>query len=126
MTASTPFSQQLTYLNKGSLNDELTEQLAQVVKAVRETGKAGSITLTLKVGMLNKANEDVVKISPVVAYKIPEGERAETIMWSTADGDLLRNDPQQPGAAELKQVASTDTERRQLPEQDAVPLRKVN
>lgn len=124
MLTTTPFNQNLVHLNKGTLNDELTEHLAELVKAVRETGKAGSLTLTLKISMFNKANEDVVKISPVVACKLPEGERAETIMWTTADGDLLRNDPAQ-SFTELKQVEGIDNQRRTLPEQEATPLRKV-
>nr|WP_253704671.1 hypothetical protein [Citrobacter amalonaticus] len=33
----TPFSQQLAYINKGTLDAELTEALAEVIKAVRET-----------------------------------------------------------------------------------------
>lgn len=36
---TTPFSQQLAYINKGTLDAELTEALAEVIKAVRETGK---------------------------------------------------------------------------------------
>lgn len=36
---TTPFSQQLAYINKGTLDAELTEALAEVVKAVRETRK---------------------------------------------------------------------------------------
>lgn len=39
---TTPFSQQLAYINKGTLDAELTEALAEVIKAVRETGKKGS------------------------------------------------------------------------------------
>lgn len=114
----------MTYLNKGTLNDELTEVLADVVKAVRETGKAGSLTLTLKVSMFNKADENIVKISPSVSSKIPEGERAETIMWSTADGDLLRNDPHQP-INELKQVETQNTEHKSLQAEQLTSLRKV-
>lgn len=124
MMTATPFSQQMTYLNKGTLNDELTEVLADVVKAVRETGKAGSLTLTLKVSMFNKADENIVKISPSVSSKIPEGERAETIMWSTADGDLLRNDPHQP-INELKQVETQNTEHKSLQAEQLTSLRKV-
>lgn len=35
----TPFSQQLAYINKGTLDQELTKVLAEVIKMVRETGK---------------------------------------------------------------------------------------
>ncbi|HEJ7994959.1 TPA: hypothetical protein SMI16_000365 [Serratia liquefaciens] len=43
---STPFSQQLAYINRGALDAELTEALAEVIKQVRETGKKGVMTPT--------------------------------------------------------------------------------
>lgn len=92
---ATPFSQQLAYINKGTLDAELTEALSTVVKAVLETNKKGSVTLTLNCAPLNKRNENTMKISPKVTVSIPELDRAETIMFSTADGDLLRDDPAQ-------------------------------
>lgn len=92
---STPFSQQLAFLNKGTLDAEVTEKLEQLVKAVRETGKGGDIILKLTVQPLNKRNEDQLRIIPDVKLKLPELEKAETIMFSTADGDLLRDDPNQ-------------------------------
>jgi ribosomal protein S28E/S33 len=92
---NTPFSQQLAFLSKGCLDEELTELLSEVVKAVRETGKTGSLTLTLKVQMLNNRDENAVKITPAVKSKLPELAPYETIMFSTGDGDLLRDDPNQ-------------------------------
>lgn len=89
----TPFTQQLAYINRGMLDEELTEALTEVVKQVRETKKKGSVTLTLDVSMLNKRDENAVKITPKVKTSIPELPQAETIMWSTHDGDLLRDDP---------------------------------
>lgn len=46
---TTPFSQQLAYINKGTLDAELTEALAEVIKAVRETGKRELLPLPLTV-----------------------------------------------------------------------------
>lgn len=92
---TTPFSQQLAYINKGTLDAELTEALAEVTKAVMETNKEGAVTLTVKLKPLNKRNENMIKLTPTVTTKIPELDRAETIMFSTADGDLLRDDPDQ-------------------------------
>lgn len=92
---TTPFSQQLAYINKGTLDAELTEALADVIKAVRETGKKGAVTLTLNCSMLNTRDENTMKVTPKVTRTIPELDRADTIMFSTADGDLLRDDPAQ-------------------------------
>jgi hypothetical protein len=99
----TPFSQQIAFMSKGMLDDELTEVLAEVVRAVRETGKQGTVSLNLKIGMLNRADENTMKITPTITHKAPEADRAEAIMWSTADGDLLRNDPDQR-ALDLREV----------------------
>jgi len=94
----TPFSQHVAHMSKGSVDTDLTETLADLVKAVRLTGKQGSVSLKLKVGMLNRADEDTVKITPVVTSSMPELDLPEAIMWSTGDGDLLRTDPSQQKA----------------------------
>lgn len=91
-----PFSQQIAILSRGCTNDELTEELKEVVKAVRATGKSGTITLKLKVSMLNSRDENVVKLTPNVTTTLPKKPPHETIMFSTADGSLLRDDPVQP------------------------------
>lgn len=85
----------LSYINKGTLDQELTEALAEVIKMVRETGKKGSVTLTLNCQMLNTRDENTMKITSSVKKSIPELDRADTIMLSTADGDLMRDDPSQ-------------------------------
>jgi hypothetical protein len=104
---TTPFSQQLAYLSRGSLDAELTEALAEVVKRVRETGKAGTLTLKLRVSMLNARDENAVKVTPAVSKKLPELAPFETILFSTFDGDLLRDDPRQR-RLELKEVPTPE------------------
>lgn len=91
----TNFSQQIAYINKGTLDIELTETLAMIIQAVRETRKKGSVTLTLSVEMLNPRTDDQMKVTPDVKFNKPKLELADTIMFSTADGDLLRDDPDQ-------------------------------
>lgn len=100
---NTPFSQQIGYLSRGSLDAELTEEMAALVKAVRETGKAGTITLTLKVQRLSGRDENAVQIVPTVKMKAPAPAPYTNIMFSTGDGDLLRDDPNQR-TLELQQV----------------------
>lgn len=74
--------------------------------------------------MLNKRDEDTVKLTPVVKHQIPELDRAETIMWSTADGDLLRNDPDQQDTS-LRTVGESSKPNVQLDDADK-PLQKVS
>ncbi|MEI7246668.1 hypothetical protein WCT80_09605 [Pectobacterium carotovorum] len=91
----TPFSQQIAYINKGTLDAELTEILAMVVQAVQETRKKGSVSLILDVEMLNTRTDNQIKVTPNIKFNKPKLELADTIMFSTADGDLLRDDPDQ-------------------------------
>ncbi|AYH09390.1 hypothetical protein C5E24_06645 [Pectobacterium parmentieri] len=91
----TNFSQQIAYINKGTLDAELTETLAMIIQAVQETRKKGSVTLTLNVEMLNSRTDNQMKVTPDVKFNKPKLELADTIMFSTADGDLLRDDPDQ-------------------------------
>ncbi|PID44065.1 MAG: hypothetical protein CSB48_02795 [Proteobacteria bacterium] len=114
--AITNFSQNLAFMNKGMTDAELTEELASLVKAVRETGKAGSLTLKLKVQMMNQQAEDMITIEPVISATPPKLPGKKALFWSTCDGDLLRNDPEQI-ELELKTV--------EAPNQNQ-PLKKVN
>lgn len=99
----TPISQHLAHLNKGLFDDEATEELAKLVKAVRETGKKGELTIKLAVKMIDQSAEDTVLITPTVAAKLPSPEPRRNVFYSTHDGDLLRNDPNQ-GELNLKEV----------------------
>ena len=111
---TTSFSQQLAFLSRGTLDFELTEGMAELVKAVRDTGKAGAITLTIKVSKLNGRDEDALKLAPSVSVKSPTLPAYESVMFSTADGDLLRADPRQR-VLDLQQV----------PKKETGPLQKV-
>lgn len=95
MADITAFSDQVSKINKGATDSELTAEMVRLVKQVRDTGKKGSLTLTMNVQMLGNNNEDVVKITPDIKLSLPKVAQPAAIFWSTADGDLLRNDPQQ-------------------------------
>lgn len=111
---TTPFSQQLAFLSRGSLDAELTQVLAEVVKAVRDSGKSGAVTLKIKVSMLNERDENAVKLVPEVSTRIPKLAPYESILFSTADGDLLRDDPKQ-----------RKLDLREVPKRDPGPLQEV-
>jgi hypothetical protein len=44
-----PFADVLSEVNKGVVADEAATRLAELVASVRETGKGGSVTVTVKV-----------------------------------------------------------------------------
>lgn len=95
MAKQTQFSKTLSQLNRGELDDELTDVISEVIKAVRSTRKQGSVTLNLKISMLNTRTENQIKITPAISCKVPELDREESIVFSTADGDVLFDDPNQ-------------------------------
>jgi hypothetical protein len=110
------FQETILQVNNGAALGELSEALATVVAAVRQTGKKGAITLTLKVAPASKASTDVLLIEADVKAKVPEQERGSTIFYATDENLLVRNDPKQqmlplrvvdieaPKRGELKEV----------------------
>ena len=99
------FSQLLAFFNRGELNDELSAEMTELVKMVRLTGKQGSISLTIKIAKANKRDEDTIKVTPQFKTTLPQLDQAEMIMFSTHDGDILRNDPRQ-SEINLKEVST--------------------
>ncbi|PAW75145.1 MAG: hypothetical protein B9S38_02345 [Verrucomicrobiia bacterium Tous-C4TDCM] len=71
---------------------QLDEELAQLVSAVRATGRKG--TLTYKVTILPNAKQGV-RIEDTVDIKEPKQERGVSFFWVGESGALLRNDPNQ-------------------------------
>ena len=89
------FPQAILEINNGATVAELSDALQQVLAAVRATGKAGSITLTLKVAPASKGTTNVVLVESQVKTKLPEAERGMSIFYLTEDNKLVRNDPRQ-------------------------------
>jgi len=93
---NTPFSQQISHLSKGTLDAELTATLTDLVKAINDHGKKGSITLTLNLKPeVQNGEVKMISIKPDVKVSSPQPQRLSSIMFPTYDGDLLRNDPDQ-------------------------------
>ncbi len=95
------FTETLSDIRNGDVIGELTEQLREVVQRVRETGRPGALTLTLKVKNASKGAGSAVVIEDDVKLKLPQMEKGTTFLFATADGQLQRNDPRQPRLAEL-------------------------
>ena len=74
------------------LIDRAAETLADVVKAVGETGKAGKVTITIDV---RKATAGALAVKGSVTAKVPKGQAVEALLWPTPEGNLLTEDPAQ-------------------------------
>lgn len=88
----TPFVEWLGAHKKGEVDSELTYHLREVIEAVRETGKDGTVTLTLKV---KRKGERQVTVIEDVKFKLPMHDRSESIYFVDADTNLTRDDPAQ-------------------------------
>lgn len=89
------FPKALFELDNGATVAELAAALQKLTASVREIGKAGSLTLTIKVAPASKGATDVVTVQSQVRAKLPEAERRVAIFYVTDDNQLVRNDPHQ-------------------------------
>lgn len=92
----------LNQLHRGSAVADASDALAEVVRAVRENGKKGKLTLAITVVPLSKG--DAVDLVCEVAVKVPKPNKGSSLFFVADDGTLLRNDPRQ-GELKLTVVA---------------------
>lgn len=90
-----PFAAFLQEQRGGLTHSELSDALAEVTAAVLETGKAGSVTVTLKIKPAGKGDASMVFVTDTVATKVPRADRAETLFFADSAGNLARKDPRQ-------------------------------
>lgn len=99
------FSDVLQELRYGTLHDELTERLQEVVNACIDTGKVGSMTLSIK---LKPGLGGELEITDQIKTTIPELAKGSSIMWATPEGNLQRQDPRQMTIDGLKSIGKED------------------
>jgi hypothetical protein len=96
------FSEFLQDVRRGMTEAELTEALGELATEVSKTGKAGTITYTLK---LSAGAEGQIIVDDAIKVATPLPNRASTLFY-LADEGLSRRDPRQLSLADLR-----DTER---------------
>lgn len=79
---------------RGRTERELSERLGELVAAVEETGKPGSITYTLHIKPEPKADQAMV-VSDSIKVKCPELARPASIFFADDQHRLVRTDPRQ-------------------------------
>lgn len=102
-----PFADFLQQQSGGTLHAELSDQLHNLIQAVQETGKGGSILLKVEVKPIAGTNGKTLTVTDSVAVKAPKVERPKSIFFVTDDGNLTRNDPRQPVITGLREVEPT-------------------
>jgi hypothetical protein len=105
-----PFAETLQKINRGRLLNELADNMADILEGVMETGKPGSLTLTLKV---TKAKaERMIEIVPTIKPNVPRlAPPASMFFVDEASYSLSRTDPLQdelPGISAVPSDSATD------------------
>lgn len=88
-----PFDQTLRELGEGATNHELGETLQRLIDRVQDTGKGGTLTLTLGVAFNGQGR---IEVKDSVTVKLPEHARPTTSFFIDKDGNPSRRDPNQP------------------------------
>ena len=86
-----PITSTLALLHGGAFIDEASDKLAELVKMVEETGKAGTMTITLAL----KNAGGAMQIDAAIKAKIPEPKPDSTLLWPTVEGNLVLDNPAQ-------------------------------
>ncbi len=95
------FGSFLLELARGKTHDELSQALHDVVAKVIDTGKKGSLTLTLSIGLLDKDPANGMQITDEIKVKLPEHDRPSSMFYPDRKGNLSRRDPRQMSFEDL-------------------------
>jgi hypothetical protein len=98
-----PFSAVLLELQKGGVHRDLSEKLAELVKAVADTQKKGS--LTLRIDVTPNKDEATYLLAATVTAKAPQHTSRPSLFFALDDGSLTRKDPRQMDLQQLHAVA---------------------
>lgn len=99
-----PFADALLELSSGRTHTELSETLHELIGRVRDTGKKGSLTLTITVARVKNAAENTLTVTDNVTAKLPAHDRNVSLFFADADGNLSRTDPNQLAFESLREV----------------------
>lgn len=87
-----PLLETLHHLEGGHFLAEAADQLAEIVKAVDQTGKGGDLTIKISV---RKASSSALALRGKLTVKMPPEQPLEALMFPTPEGNLLTEDPRQ-------------------------------
>lgn len=94
------FSNFISELRNGAVNEELGLALASVVKEVEKSGKAGALDLKIKI--IPNKGEGTVFVQAIVTDKPPKFDPPSNIFYIDREFNLRREDPRQMNFTDLK------------------------
>lgn len=89
-----PFAATLQDIDKGRVHTDAGQHLHDLIEACLDTGKAGQLTITIKVKVA-EPDERRLTVTGEVVSKIPRADPKAAIFWADSDGNLVRSDPSQ-------------------------------
>jgi hypothetical protein len=112
----------LAELRRGRLHTELTDALHELLKSCQDTGKKGSLTLTLTIEPEKVSDYETprIKVTDQVGMKKPRKSVQPSTFFLTDDGVPVRRDPNQEAFESLREVPNTPADA------DAATTRKAN
>jgi hypothetical protein len=87
------FPKLLSELDHGIAQDDASEKLTDLVRAVREHVKPGSLTLKLKI--VPAGSGQLMTITYDVKVDMPKPDKEATLLFATENGRLQRDNPEQ-------------------------------
>lgn len=87
-----PFAKMLTEYRRGELEADLSRRLDAVLEALAEHGGKGEVSLKIR---LQKTKHGALDVTATPSHRIPEPKMAPALFFQDADGNLVRNDPNQ-------------------------------
>lgn len=84
----------LPELRRGGLVEEISQRLSELTLDVLGTGKAGVVTVTLKLRP-SKLAHNAIDIEDDVKVKTPKPDTKSSMFFSDEEGALTRTDPNQ-------------------------------
>lgn len=95
------FTDTVEALRFGTLGDELSDKLRDLVASCATTGRNGAITLTLA---LKPGKGGQIEVFDEIKVKLPKEEKGSSLMFATPDNNLQREDPRQLSLDGLRTV----------------------
>lgn len=94
---STPFNILIAQINQGADNSNLSADMDELLRTVQATGRAGSLTITIKIVPATADRQSVDKLTVQIdrGLKLPKPESAKDFFFITEDGELTRKHPKQ-------------------------------
>ncbi|MFF4834053.1 hypothetical protein [Streptomyces sp. NPDC001315] len=97
--------------SRGEAHEQTSEEFHQLLAAVNEHGKKGTLTITVTVEPPKGGMDGApVAISIDSALKAPKASAPPSIYFVDEQGNATRNDPRQTSAFDVRDLPTTKTE----------------